>query len=168
MIITIKKKVSKIIKHNINIFNENPNSKTYASYVLLKRHLADLEEPPYMEWLRIRHSFLEKQEELVCEFCGKPHLEIGEIEISKLPLNNMNQNQATIDHLLAKSKYPQFKFSEFNFIISCKKCNNKKGNLLLEEWVEQNPQIDWYSFFEKHQEILKYVPKLNKYQLKFV
>jgi len=111
---------------------------------------------------------IEKQGDLVCEFCGKEHLEIGQILPSKLRLNNKNKNLATIDHLLAKSKYPLLEYKEYNFAVSCKVCNRNKGDLLLEEWIELNPQIDWYSFFENHQEILEYVPSLNKYQLEFV
>jgi 5-methylcytosine-specific restriction endonuclease McrA len=167
--IIIDERINKTVKNRITISNDNPSPKTYASYVLLKQSLFDISEPPYMIWLNVREKFLTKklkeEGELVCEFCGKRHMEIGYTKPSELDRNNYNDNQATIDHLLAKSNYPHFEFEEFNFAISCKKCNSKKSNLSLEEWIEKNPQSDWYSFFDKHQEVLKYVPSLNKYQL---
>lgn len=153
--------------HVITIYNDNPSPKSYASYILLTQELYNREEPDYMEWINFRQSFLENKLKetgnLVCEFCGKSHLEIGHSERNKLKYNNKNKNLATIDHLLAKSKYPQFSMSKWNMAVSCRECNKEKGDLLMEEWIEKKPQIDWYSFFENHQEVVKQVPSLQKY-----
>ena len=123
---------------------DNPHIKSLAAGVLLKNDLmyqdADFLEDDMWTWLEFREHYLKKQltlkGDLVCVYCGKPHLEIGGRTPKDLILNNKNPNLATIDHILALSQGGA-KYDENNLCVSCKKCNGKKGSKSVELFVQK-------------------------------
>jgi 5-methylcytosine-specific restriction endonuclease McrA len=131
------------INHYILDITGAPNSKSYAAAVLLKNDLM-IQDVDYIEkednlniWLEFREVYLnkilQKDGDLVCVYCGKPHLEVGGRTPKDLILNNKNPNLATIDHIHALSDGGA-KYDEKNMCVACKKCNRKKGNKPVEEF----------------------------------
>lgn len=82
------------------------------------------------EWLEFREEYLTEQllihRDLTCEYCSKPHLEIGGKNPQDLLLNNKNPNLATVDHKTALAE-GGLKYDKKNLCVSCRKCNSKKG-----------------------------------------
>jgi 5-methylcytosine-specific restriction endonuclease McrA len=122
----------------------NPHIKSLAAGLLLKNELM-LQDVDYLEdelwiWLEFRERYLKKQlalhGDLVCVYCGKPHLEIGGRTPKDLILNNKNPNLATIDHILALSEGGA-RYDENNLCVACKKCNGKKGSKPVEQFKKK-------------------------------
>lgn len=133
-------------KCNHIIYNENVSIKSQSSLILLNEYLAEQDEDnlnaklELQEYLNKRHTFLEnelKKGDLVCHYCGKEHLEIGFREIELSNLNNKNPKLATIDHVIPVSSGIDF-LDETNWVVSCKKCNNRKGSMNYDDFKNRN------------------------------
>ena len=70
----------------------------------------------------------EIQGDLVCTYCGQPHL-IIELENMRVP----HRIKATIDHIVPLSDGVDF-FDEKNLTVACGKCNSTKGSKSAEEF----------------------------------
>lgn len=127
-------------KNNIIILEDNPCVSSRASYELLKEYYYNLDEDYFddyqelQKWLEFREEFLIEQKEingdLVCKYCGKPHLEIGGRSRKDMSLNNKNPNLATVDHVFPLSKGGP-KYDKSNLVVSCKKCNQNKADKII-------------------------------------
>lgn len=126
-------------------FDENLSSKSRAAYILLKDELR-FQDVDYIETLSFRseeiefsRNYLTKEKELngdlVCSYCGRPHLEI-EYEGMLIP----ERKKATVDHIVPVSKGGD-KFSPKNIRVACSPCNTKKGdkdvNIFLDILIKQ-------------------------------
>ena len=113
----------------------SPHIKSLGAAILLREELR-LQDVDFLAdgglamWLEFREIYLKKvlakEGDLVCVYCGKPHLEIGGRTPAELQLNNKNKNLATIDHIIPLSSEGE-KYNEDNLCVACKKCNGKKG-----------------------------------------
>jgi 5-methylcytosine-specific restriction endonuclease McrA len=103
--------------------------------------------------LQFNTEFLKKVEsecgELRCEYCGKENLKIYEW-CHKTNLSDV----ATADHFYPKSKYPNIKQNEYNLVVSCYTCNDKKRDGI---WL-----LDEIKFPLKNTKILE-IKSLNHY-----
>jgi len=105
-----------------------------AAGLLLRNKLlyqdVDFVEDSFWTWLKFRDEYLKKilkqKGDLVCSYCGKPHLEVGGLTPQELIQNNKNPNLATIDHITALANGGA-KYDETNLTVSCKNCNKNKG-----------------------------------------
>lgn len=62
-----------------------------------------------------------KRDDFRCVYCGKS-----------------NTQDLTIDHVVPKSRGGRDKWD--NVVTACKRCNNQKADLTLEEWGKEDPQ----------------------------
>ncbi len=123
---------------------ENPHPKSLAAKVLLRNELMLLDEDflkdGLAQWLEFREEYLKevlaKEGDLVCKYCGKPHLEIGGRTPKDLILNNKNPNLATVDHIQALANDGD-KYKKANLCVACKKCNWKKGHMPVDAFIEK-------------------------------
>jgi 5-methylcytosine-specific restriction endonuclease McrA len=123
------------------VFFEIASPKTYASYVLLKNYYADRDETNIksyayrMRKIAFSRNYLTKvlNEKgcLTCSYCNKSNL-IIELDGMKVP----NNKKATIDHIEAISKGGAV-FDEKNITVACGKCNSKKGDKPVEEFINK-------------------------------
>jgi hypothetical protein len=116
------------------IFSDEPYIKSAAARALLLDYYRKLDEKETLErWLERRNVYLKRQlkekGELICEYCGKRHLEIGSNSYKE---NNRNPLLATIDHKIPRSRNGKDIFE--NFAVSCRKCNTIKGSLTYNEY----------------------------------
>lgn len=119
---------------------DKPN--TYASYVLLKNHYWEHDEDNIksfanrMRMIGFSRTYLTKIKEttgnLTCTYCPKTDL-IIELDGMKVP----NNIKATIDHIVPISQGGAL-FDYRNICVSCGKCNTKKGNKSVEEFLINN------------------------------
>lgn len=133
-------------KHEL--YQRTPHPNSLAGYLLLKSHLFAQTgkripgiPDDVADWLFLRDEWLneelEKHGDLVCHYCGKPHLEIGGLaNFEELRANNKNNNLATIDHKKAKATHPELIYEKSNFIVSCKRCNRRKDQMSYEDFME--------------------------------
>jgi 5-methylcytosine-specific restriction endonuclease McrA len=142
MIKISKSKKQDSVKFNDLIFTENPHPNSYAGYILLRNSFFYRSErfDEMNKWLDFRHEYLTKklreQGNLICHYCKKPNLEIGNRESFMLYKNSNNKNIATIDHIEAIGNGGD-KYDENNMVISCKKCNTKKGTKSYNEFIKE-------------------------------
>jgi len=91
---------------------DDADIKSRAAYVLLcnKLHYQDegyLSRTEHLwQWLDTREVFLTRRQKenngnLVCDYCGKGHLDVGGKKPEDLRANNVNKNLATVDHIQA-------------------------------------------------------------------
>lgn len=127
------------LKHKHFIHIEEPSDKSYAAYILLKDKLFSLDEDieKLDRFKRIKFSrnylntVLKNKGILKCTYCGKVHLKIEEENM------RVSHNiKATIDHVVPLSKGGDI-FDVFNIVVACSKCNSKKGNMSLFEYLEK-------------------------------
>jgi 5-methylcytosine-specific restriction endonuclease McrA len=91
---------------------------------LLKSGFSMKREKSYTcyQWINFRNKWMRKYQRehttIKCVYCGKEHLD---------PWAKEEENKATIDHLIPKSKGGKV-LDEENFVIACFKCNQDKGN----------------------------------------
>lgn len=144
-VILSKKSSSGMTSCNHVIFTaENPHIQSMAASLLLRNELmfqdVDFIEDSMWVWLEFRERYLKKQlalhGDLVCKYCGKPHLEIGGRTPKDLILNNKNPNLATIDHIVALANGGE-RYNENNLCVACKKCNGKKGTKPVEVFIKR-------------------------------
>lgn len=144
--ITYYKSASGSTKFNHVIYNENVSIKSQSSLILLNNYLRERDEDyirslwELQEYLNRRFIYLLKikksKGDLVCHYCGKNHLEIGFRSVVLSNQNNKNPKLATIDHVIPVSKGIDI-LDETNWVVSCKKCNNKKGSKDYEEFKKR-------------------------------
>jgi len=101
-------------KYNINIFDK-PEYKNLSNYTLLKviRQIS-------------QRKFLEKSN-LICHYCDKP---------VKLSNGKTSRSTATVDHFVSQKEHCD-PFDETNYRVCCSKCNNEKGELTYQEWMQK-------------------------------
>lgn len=139
------------------ILEDVPHPQSMASAILLREYLK-AQDIDYINsidslsaWLEFREKYLVKTfmatGDLVCAYCGRPHLEIGGRNPEDLHKNNRNPNLATIDHITALSNGGN-KYDENNLCVSCKKCNNKKNNKDVEAFKAKIQNKKKLSIFE--------------------
>lgn len=126
-------------KHVHRILPKAPHIKSYASLVLLTDYyfVRDVEYQLQQgeQWDRIRFSReflkseLKKHGVLTCHYCSKSNL-IIEDENMRVP----NNIKATIDHVIPISKGGAV-LDVKNVVVACHKCNCKKGNMSLDEFL---------------------------------
>jgi hypothetical protein len=96
--------------------------------------------------LYINQLFLENQDEpLRCEYCGKGPLVIYKvsneelekmlIDITYQPTKFKKYNGATVDHKVPRSSGGE-KYDTTNMAVACYSCNQRKGNMDYDEWLE--------------------------------
>jgi 5-methylcytosine-specific restriction endonuclease McrA len=136
--VTLKDKIENTVNNHL-IFYEPTNSKSWASSILLRKFYwkQDPDNPIHKANARINfsRSFLtrwkEKHGKITCNYCKKTDLVIEyegmQVERSVL---------ATIDHVIPISRGGAV-FDEKNVVPCCNKCNQKKGNKLLEEFKRE-------------------------------
>jgi len=127
------------------IYNDdNVSIKSQAALILLNDYLKEMDEDylkgmyEIQEYLNRRFIFLLKEKrrtgDLVCHYCGKIHLEVGYRLINQSALNNKNKMLATVDHVIPMSSGKVNLLDEKNWVVSCKKCNSRKGSKSYEEF----------------------------------
>ena len=143
--ITYYKSQSGGTKCNHLIYTDEVSIKAQSSLILLNDYFSvrDVdflnETIRLQEYLNRRTIFLIKTKrregDLVCHYCGKTHLEIGYRHYTLSNLNNRNKKLATIDHVVPISSGID-ELDETNWVVSCKKCNGRKGSKKYEEFVK--------------------------------
>jgi hypothetical protein len=136
-------KTSRHWKFNHLIFIDSPDSKTYASAILLKKYYQSVEDPgdwqtDWRYYFIVRRHWLRKQKQdkkWICHYCGK--------EIHKMPeRNKIYQNLwkcVTVDHKIPKNECGDITDTN-NFLVSCYDCNNKKGWMSYNSFIKR---ISW-------------------------
>lgn len=119
----------KLPKKTHRLFYQPCDAHQAGSLVSLERHYTKLDPdrqvPNWVQWLRIRDKWMVEQENihgkdnLTCTICGKTGLKAFTKEL---------KFQATIDHILPVSKFPELWNRPTNFQITCVRCNQKKGD----------------------------------------
>ena len=77
----------------------------------------------------------------MCEYCGRTHLDVGLDDLKSKKnnyINNKNENLATIDHFFCVDQYPELYMNKSNWVVSCRKCNQKKSNRDPFEFISTN------------------------------
>lgn len=145
--ITYHKSTSGSTKLNHIIYDiDNVSVKSLASLVLLNNSLREMDvdylnlQFELQEYLNRRYKFLidekRKNDDLICHYCNRTDLEIGYRYAKYAYLNNSNKKLATIDHIIPRSSGFN-PLDESNWVVSCKKCNTKKGSMSYEEYMEK-------------------------------
>ncbi len=114
------------MKHSIHMDDVHVSS--YANLVLLNKTYASMESK---RWNRARRAFLNEQRKkgsLKCFYCYKSELKIN---------TSGRANQATVDHYIPKSGGGD-KFSASNFVVCCHSCNQRKGNMTPQEFLDSD------------------------------
>lgn len=124
--------------HN-NIVVIPTTNKSRSAYILLYDKLRALDDSENWateleRWLIFRKEFLQtelKEEgKLRCVYCGREDLVEGQHEFHNKHFNMKLSNLATVDHIHPLSLGGE-KYDEDNCCVSCRKCNCKKGNKIL-------------------------------------
>jgi 5-methylcytosine-specific restriction endonuclease McrA len=150
------KKLINLDKTNHLINCKFISPKSYASYILLKNDLIErsndyvyydihnngrLYKVLTKNYKRINFSrkFLTYMQEklgvLECIYCGKNNLKI---ELGPRVRTNI---KASIDHIIPVSKNGSL-FDIENIVCACQICNQRKGNKLLEKYIDEKKLID--------------------------
>lgn len=132
-----------VFRHQIYI--DDPHVQSFTAYVLLKDKLLlqdiDFQLAQKADWERVEFSraYLKKRlaqdGELICAYCGKRHLQI---EDRGMRVDDIIK--ATVDHIVPISKggSPEL---ETNIVVACYRCNNKKGNKDLHDFIKQLEKV---------------------------
>jgi 5-methylcytosine-specific restriction endonuclease McrA len=149
MIVTEKISKNKRIVHHI--FEEEPNQKSYASYVLLKEYYKQYdidfsEDKDWRYYFIIRRHFLRKMKKQnggfwICHYCGKKIT-----TIQKRNSKDFDEKSITVDHKFAISKGGD-ELDTNNMVECCYECNIEKG-------------VDTYDSFKLKKEKIK-LEKIN-------
>ena len=149
------KSMSGSTKFNNVIYCEDVSIKSQSSLILLNDYLRERDEDflrleyELQEYLNKRYLFLIREKrktgDLICHYCNRVHLQAGYRYANMAHLNNINPDLATIDHVIPVSSGIDV-LDESNWVVSCKKCNGKKGSMKYEDFklslknkkIEQN------------------------------
>ena len=101
---------SKKYNVNINVFSSTSN---YSLLEIIRK--------------QFNRQFLKRKRNLICEYCLRPNL--------KLRTKSNNKIYATVDHKTPLIDICDW-FNEENLAICCSECNNKKGDMTYNEWME--------------------------------
>jgi 5-methylcytosine-specific restriction endonuclease McrA len=135
----ITEQIAKNHVHNHLIFLEVNDPSTLASYVLLKNFYRSLdytvkESKDWRYLFIVKRTFLRHRKSndgWTCHYCGKKMT-----KMSKLGGRSFDKSCVTVDH-----KNPAFKCSDktdsSNFLESCYSCNNKKGSMSYETFINK-------------------------------
>ncbi len=108
----------------------SPAVGSYASHLLLKEFYRKHDIDSWRRQVVFNIVFLRKWKHkygsLICCFCGKEDL-----IISTPTINNNSKNMATVDHFVPKAEGIDPR-DLGNLIVSCLKCNGKKGSKILD------------------------------------
>lgn len=121
---------NKVIRHKIYV--KEPNSKSYASYLLLKDSYNYYEFETSYVGTRIEFSrkilsdWKNKLGTLTCIYCETKNLEI---QYDKFTIDS--RKKATLDHIIPIGNGGDI-FDVNNVICACEKCNNNKKDLPLD------------------------------------
>jgi 5-methylcytosine-specific restriction endonuclease McrA len=151
------------------IYSDEPCIKSRASYELLVNYLKQNDEDYINKTVKLKNyliqraKFLFKEKiknngNLVCSYCGKNHLIIGYLDLSKININNYKfKKLATIDHIIPVSSELINPLDETNWTVSCIRCNKLKGNGTVDDLMKKiKPKTKYQRTFN----YLKY--KYNK------
>ena len=117
------------MRHRVRV--ENPHPKSLAAGVLLTR---SLEVQERSHWVSFRDAFLKHQKaqqgHLECHYCGRKGL-VAELpdDASRADLKRL----ATLDHVVPRSQGGA-EFDRGNIVVACHPCNQKKGNMMPDEF----------------------------------
>ena len=137
---------SKRRKFYNNVLVTEPHIKSLASLVSLNKYFYEIEHEEFLStYLRKRRNFLfmkknTNDSNLVCEFCGKEHLSVGLNDVTNKAnrnKNTYNTNLATIDHFFPVNGHNNLFWNTDNWVVACKKCNNKKADKDPFEWMQR-------------------------------
>jgi 5-methylcytosine-specific restriction endonuclease McrA len=114
-------------KHNVLVHEPHPQS--LAALVLLTKKLAP-RELDYTVWLRYRKWFLKqhmkKHGKLFCFYCAAGPLKKQSVR---------DKDLATLDHVKPLSKGGD-RFSSSNLVVACYRCNSRKKDKSIEEFIK--------------------------------
>ena len=113
---------------------DKPHVASLAALVSLSKVYGDME---LKQWLSYRNQILDEQIASegtpVCVYCGMR-------DLLKDPIPGVRRypaNLATIDHVMPVSKGGG-KFDRDNCVVACYSCNQKKKDILPEDWSAAN------------------------------
>ena len=145
--ITYYRSATGTTKFNHVIYNEDVSSQSLSALILLNDYLRENDEDflrelqELQEYLNKRYVFLlkvkRKNGDLICHYCGKPHLEVGYRSLRMCNLNNKNPKLATVDHVEPVSSGIN-KLDQSNWVVACRKCNGRKGSKSYDEFKKNN------------------------------
>jgi len=135
-------------RYNEYVLENEPHIKSRASYVLLVDYLKRNDEFygkfELIKYFKFREEFLSNILNnigyLECSYCHRKDLIIGYTKIEDSHLNNKINNLATIDHIIPLSKGGP-KYDVKNCTCSCKKCNRRKNDKNVDEFLNDNIKI---------------------------
>lgn len=124
----------------------NPFSR--SAYILLITKFFNQVEFKWKVWLDFRTqyltSLLEKNGDLVCEYCGKTNLTLVCNDCDSENLQKKmcpHEHLATLDHVTAHSKGGD-KYDVKNLKVSCVRCNSNKKDLSEEEFLKRRKESE--------------------------
>lgn len=104
-----------------NVLVEEPHQSSMAALVMLTNELG---KAAVQGWLDFRDAFFDKNEPLVCMWCGKKDLVR---EVPDRHNKEMMKRLATVEHIVPRAKGID-EYDEDNLGIACFPCNNKRGD----------------------------------------
>jgi 5-methylcytosine-specific restriction endonuclease McrA len=129
-----------VSKNNWHVIaSDNPPIKSFAALILLQDELRNKDVDFNKNGWQVRVEFsrtflrnvLEREGDLVCTYCDKPHLKIEEQGMF-VP----NHIKATIDHVVPVSKGGGT-YEVENLVVACGTCNTRKDNMTLVEFLHR-------------------------------
>lgn len=142
--------------HNsYNLIIGTPTSGTFGDYLLLKEHYKKLDkEHDWRYKVAFNIKFLRgqklKYKVLTCAYCGKTELIIETPSGANVP----QSLKATVDHFIPPG-LGGGEYDHDNFIVSCGKCNGKKG-----QEIYDTSKLKFAPIPEK-EKIEKYIQKIH-------
>ena len=130
-----------------NILVSEPHIKSLASLVSINKYYHELEKEEFLGiYLKKRRKFLFTKKglndgNLVCEYCGKEHLDVGLNDVTSKKnrsINSWNKNLATIDNFFPVNGHNKLFWNTDNWVVACKKCNNKKADKDPFKWMHNS------------------------------
>lgn len=131
-------------KHNMGhlIFMETILPTTYANAVLLREYYQDHdidfeEDRDWRYYFIVRRHFLRKQKRIhgkwECHYC---QTEIQEMQTRNKKYQKKGKRALTVDHVVPLDK-GGLKLDTSNMVVCCSKCNNKKGAMSYEDFLNK-------------------------------
>ena len=131
--------------NHIIYFVNDVSIKSQSALILLNEYYAErdvdklAEMKERQDYFNRRHLFLlrikKERGSLECHYCHKKNLEVGFRSITMSNLNNKNPMLATIDHKVPVVAGIDI-LDESNWLVSCKKCNGRKGSRSYEDFTK--------------------------------